>query len=214
MKERPIIFNAEMIWAILGGCKTQTRRVVDCPPDTTAIYWTENDETVPAGKYTGWVVECGAPLRLPRKCPYGQPGDTLWVREAWCRVDGKDYYRADSDSADLKHEKRVRKLCPDLAAAHPDSRWKPSIHMPRWASRFTLEITDIRVERVQDISRDDCRTEGVGLPPSPGDTKFYPDMDELRSQFANLWDSINAKRPGCSWNDNPWCWCISFERVT
>lgn len=213
MSEKGIIFSGPMVQAILDGRKTQTRRVfkvtdplgkkhpVTSPRESIEQFDDGSFHYLSTGGMSG-----------PYPCPYGQPGDGLWVREAWCHVDGQDYYRADFDQADLKHEKRVRKLCPDLAAAYPESRWKSSRHMPRWASRITLEITGIRVERVQDISEADAKAEGVE-PITEMTAAWGPQQTPHWFAFMKLWDSLNDKRPGCSWNDNPWVWCISFKRI-
>lgn len=210
MVERPILFSAPMVRAILDGRKTQTRRVVDCPADTVAVRWVDGRETMPTGSYTGWAVQCGAPLLLPRKCPYGAPGDRLWVRETWGLLDTqpKDgpgratiLYRAtDGERRDLRHQ-----------------LWRPSIHMPRWASRVTLEITDVRVQRLQEISRDDAIAEGLWEDDSagwrwlkPAPTLCYHGPHQA---FGALWDSVNGERSGCSARDNPWVWALTFRRV-
>jgi hypothetical protein len=185
MKERPILFSGPMVQAILDGRKTQTRRVVKPQPE----YWEQTGGYhYPLDKKP----YRGAPVGRVRsideyRCPYGQPGDRLWVRETWHQYAGGEViYRADYG--------------PESYQAGAKG-WRPSIFMPRWASRITLEITGVRVERVQDISADDARAEGVSAP------------DVLpRSKFATLWDSINAKR-GYGWDMNPWCWCVEFKAV-
>ena len=189
MKERPILFKAEMVQAILGGRKTQTRRVVKL--------------SLPDGVQAHQV-------RLDR-CPYGIPGDWLWVRETWVEGpgDGTPYlYRADADT-----DGTVPYLSGGAGGFGGGvsnaniSRWKPSIHMPRWASRITLEVTNVRVERLQRISEDDAMAEGI-----------YPITDSLsncngaRYYFQSLWDSINAKL-GHSWESNPFVWVVEFKRV-
>lgn len=143
MKERPILFSGEMVRAILEGRKTQTRRVIKPQPDSA-----RNSVFVKSGFETKHGYEI--------KCPYGQPGDRLWVRETWglWDTDPKDgperakiFYRAtDENRRDLRYQ-----------------RWRPSIHMPRWASRINLEITNIRIERVQDITEEDAKAEGLFL---------------------------------------------------
>lgn len=192
-KERPILFSGPMVRALLDGRKTQTRRVVKPQPP----------EGVCRCPYAGgWAHEHAdgaCSCRLIR-CPYGWIGDRLWVREAWGLMDtqpsdGPDRatlgYRADGD------------------AAAPNGRhqlWRPSIHMPRWASRITLEITDVRVERLQDISEDDAWAEG--FPDPEGANREYP--DRARYWFRNLWGEINGKG---SWDMNPWVWALTFRRV-
>lgn len=185
MKERPILFSGEMVRAILDGRKTQTRRVIKPQPP----------ESVSEG-YTTYF------------CPYGIPGDRLWVRETFApRLDvdpitelarARHYamYKADGgDPHDPMHW-------------HPYDKWIPSIFMPRWASRITLEITNVRVERVQDISVSECRAEGIPQASFSSQT----DRDaQVHGEFMQLWDSINAKR-GYSWESNPWVWVIEFKR--
>lgn len=191
MKERPILFSGPMVRAILDGTKTQTRRVVK-PQFAADAIPVEMPATDPAG---GWVVPghsgvwwCDAAANPDdvRRCPYGQPGDRLWVREAWARtrVFGAEMvvYREGDNRTDY------------------GGPWKPSIHMPRWASRITLEITSVRVERLQDISEADAIAEGVYTDPAS------PAYDA----YAQLWDEING--PG-SWAANPWVWVLEFRRL-
>lgn len=178
MKERPILFRGEMVRAILSGIKTQTRRVLKPQPS--------------------FVNQCGIPFypdgKGPvdyRDCPYGQPGDRLWVRETWMKPEGGALdYRA-------KWTPRDERKMP----VH--EKWRPSIFMPRWASRITLGITDVRVERLQMITDSDSLAEGAGH-------LYDAEVECPRAGFARLWDSINAKR-GCGWNTNPWVWVVKFE---
>lgn len=178
-----------MVRAILEGRKTQTRRVVKPQPIRDAFQ----------GQHGDVVILGRVPARLrphpenpedPRRavtdpipCPYGAPGDRLWVREAWHLCPKKDKerycYRADG-------------IC--------GAPWKPSIFMPRWACRLELELTAVRVERVQEISADDACEEGI-------------DDDDLPPEciYARLWDSINGKR--APWASNPWVWVLEFRRV-
>lgn len=189
MTEKPILFSAPMVRAILNGTKTQTRRTVKPQPEAAhggEPYWH-------IGGYRAWQYRgVTDPARMgthnPIVCPYGEPGDRLWVREAWysppAPLNDCLGYVADGD--------------------HPHGviyRKRPSIHMPRWASRITLEVTGVRVERLQDISTHDCWAEGI---PSS------PDVNP-RHEYEELWTSING--PG-SWKVNPWVWCIEFRRVT
>ena len=194
MKEHPILFSGEMVRAILDGRKTMTRRVIKPQP-----------VSIPEAKvaHANWIMQ-------NRTCPYGQPGDRLWVRETWkptrasCAIatgiDGPGTYvryRADDSRRTVAHSMKCRG-----ADREP---WHPSIFMPRWASRITLEITEVRVERVQDITEEDAKAEA---PPFPFD--YTP--ASYRSLFRALWDSLNAKR-GYGWAANPWVWVISFKRV-
>lgn len=198
MKERPIIFSAPSVRAILAGRKTMTRRPVKLPEiisepgdaDATSIGWIVHHESGPG--WHGWMTEYPEEGSLPLRCPYG---DRLWVRETWapkaidpeCTVVA---YRATDDAC--------------------NGPWRTSSHMPRWASRITLEITGVRVERLQGISSDDCIAEGIGDP--VGAPLRYGSITEAwnRRAFQQHWESING--PG-SWAENPWVWVLSFKRV-
>lgn len=222
MKEHPILFTDEMVRAILDGRKTQTRRVVKVqPPDhryRLATCMSSTDRKIEGLHH--WVHVVGNDQRDVSqpyfRCPY-VVGDRLWGREA--HVIGGPYpespeifYRA----TDSRRAQDV--ICDDyMLESIP---WRPSIHMARRDSRITLEITDVRVERVQDISEEDAKAEGVE---SLGG-KFFRDylsrstesvdMTHLnaRESFKSLWDSINKKR-GFGWDANPWAWATTFERV-
>lgn len=184
MSDKPILFSAPMIQAILAGTKTQTRRVVK----GLALYWLNNAKFTP--EY----------VALPDNylSPYGFAGDMLWVRETWARVGACDpgflVYRATYPND----------LPPNIENVPPadDVTWKPSIHMRRADSRLTLRVTSVRVERLQEITEADAMAEGW----SP-DTKQPP-----VEWFRALWDDINADR-GYRWLDNAWVWVIGFERV-
>jgi hypothetical protein len=214
MREHPILFNDDMVRAILAGRKTQTRRVIKPQPTKR-----DNLNWVDAGEASF----CNGTHEKAAKCkdnsviksPYGGPGDRLWVREAWCRdyhADGIFGYRADELNPDHKHTLK-------------EIKWTPSIHMPRWASRILLEVTNVRVERVQDISREDVISEGLSsievelrgerLPihKHAFENHKYA-FENHKHAFAKLWDSINGKKPGRSWSANPWVWVIDFESET
>lgn len=204
MKERPILFSAPMVRAILAGTKTQTRRTVKPQPEAAhdgEPYWF-------VGGYRAWTYRSTSDVlrkggkELP--CPYGQAGDRLWVRETWARddEDGALMYRADLGrdmNADAWEQGRLEGV--------PRYRWKPSIHMPRAASRLTLEVTGVRVERLQDISEADALSEGVELwaVGACGD----PDALDATGKFELLWSSINGRE---SWDANPWVWVVEFQR--
>ena len=188
MKTRPILFTAAMVRAVLDGTKTQTRRVIKPQPVERGVVG------------SGYVP-------IPA-CPYGVPGDRLWVRETFRCVwagDGSIEYRADGKV--IRHGITGGKVI----TATP-KKWKPSIFMPRWASRIDLEVVAVRVERVQDITSSDALAEGIqeysGCE-NQHDMEAWDPVDE----FRKLWDSINGKRPGCSWNDNPFVWVVAFKRV-
>ena len=182
VKERPILFSGAMVRAILEGRKTQTRRVVK---PTSGPHSIEKTICTP-GSLAAFI---------RHRCPYGQPGDRLWVRETWGIHDAdpaRAWFRADPGVEDC------------VAKSTAGWKWRPSIHMPRWASRITLRLTDVRVERVQDISVSDCIAEGLGYPTDDR----YAAVDN----FKPLWDSINAAR-GYGWDANPWVWVLVFEPV-
>jgi hypothetical protein len=173
MKDSPILMSGPMAKAILEDRKTMTRRVVKPQPAS----WVQ--------ELSNWYQD-GMP-----ECPYGIPGDRLWVRETFSArrtINGKIHndmpviYRADGGLADAS------------------CGWRPSIFMPRWASRITLEITDVRVERLQEITEEDCISEGLKLL-----------QGGIRSEFAVLWDSINGKT--YPWASNPWVFVIAFRRL-
>jgi len=176
MKERPIIFSSPMVKAILEGRKTQTRRVVrDQPEGMDPCY----------GK--AFRKDFGG-----RRCPYGAPGDFLWVKETFAKP---------------PHEDRI--IYRATAASYEDAteyKWRPSIFMPRTASRIDLEIVNVLVERLQEISEEDAIKEGC------------PEQDWYRvpggpgKWFSSTWDKINGEK--CPWISNPWVWCIEFKRVT
>ncbi len=199
---RSILFSAPMVRAILTGKKTQTRRAMRYQPSSRAVNPPVLDAS--GGRFRPTWQDAGAwpnPGRLI-KCPFGVPGDRLWVRETWSpilRGDGADgwenmiRYAADGCEREvpLEHTGWF-----DARTAHGYHN-RPSIHMPRWASRITLEITGVRVERLQGISDADSHAEGCATAATAA-----------RSHFRNLWESING--PG-SWAANPWVWVIEFR---
>ena len=182
--EHPILFSGEMVRAILEGRKTQTRRVIKPQPDRI-----RESPFVPSGLETIH----GYPLR----CPYGIPGDPLWVRESWKPIHHKTRmeetyvrYRADDGLKSIKHTMKM-----DVP-----TKWRPSIHMPRWASRITLEVVEIHAQQLHNISVLDARAEGIA--PQHGRREV--------EDYIVLWNSINAKR-GLGWDTNPWVWVIEFK---
>lgn len=168
MAERPILFNTAMVRAILAGTKTQTRRVVKHSPAP----WNR--------EHTAWDMT---------RCPYGQPGDRLWVRETWAPLTNGYAYAADP-----------------IWNASPSGRWRPRIHMPRAASRILLEVTGVCAQRLQDISDADAKAEGVAL--TPRTCTMYDGI--WRDAYRDLWESINGK---FSWSRNPWLWVVEFKRI-
>ncbi len=214
MKERPIMFSAPMVRALLNCTKSQTRRVVKPQPLPPVARWVMSDhwwipeaisERVKQQFITTW------PDAL--RCPYGQPGDRLWVREAFALID-KDYkpadlasasalvYRADGLKVPNQRDRDIRRIFADRCRIPLDAiKWRPSIHMPRIASRITLEIVSVRVERLQEISVAGAMAEGVGI---------QCESPMAIMEYSLLWESING--PG-SWDANPWVWVVEFKRV-
>ena len=228
MKERPILFNAPMVRAILDGRKTQARRLA---PITDLNIKTHSDGFVTwgvsftktingsLGSYSGGRVSVDQASRIiaSQFCQYGRPGDRLWVRETWARddEDGAVMFRADcgfgGDADDWQR-------CIDDGA--PRYRWRPSIHMPRNLSRILLEIVSVRVERLNDISEADAIAEGVERVVVGTGWRRYCDPDseeagvppcgDARHSFRSLWWFINGEE---SWNTNPWVWVVEFKLV-
>jgi hypothetical protein len=218
MHERPIILSAPMVRAILAGAKTQTRRFVNPQPISDphyvgGAYIERRPGRTDGGKNRTGVAE---PIeRLGEFCPYGQPGDRLWSREKFRfaydgaadlhyieYADGERLLTPDSDTVAAMLERadwRPRSKTVD-DDQHVTPRWYPSIHMPRGASRITLEVTAVRVERLHCISEDDAFAEGCPLP---------NDMDPI-CWYRNLWEQINGAG---SWAANPWVWVVEFKRV-
>lgn len=215
MKERPILFSGPMVRALLDGSKTQTRRALKVQPTHF------NPVGVPRR-----VVPSGGPSDVIR-CPYGETGDRLWVRETW-QGPLLQEFEVDADPdwhyASHIHQYQNPAHCEYAADGGPKPEytdaddvmrqgWRPSIHMPRWASRITLEITSARVERLQDISEADALAEGIVRQPDGGhglaDTTHYHHTDPRQSYFS-LWEAINGPD---SWAANPWVWAIEFRRL-
>lgn len=204
MTDRPIIFSAPIVQALLAGRKTQTRRVLRNQPAN--VYFNDESSTWFEWWYEGRE-PCGAPTReveRPLKLPYSV-GDRLWVREAHAisaNIDLPVWFR-------LGHE--------EAKAPGPrvDVKWRPSIHMPRWVSRLTLIVDDVRIERLQDISEDDARAEGVrkvaGFFQVEKPNRMVAGCTSARAAYALLWHSLNAKR--APWSSNPWVAAISFRVV-
>jgi len=238
IKERPMLFSAPMVRAILDGSKTQTRRAINPQP----VKWCQG---LSLPKYSATPLSeflLGAPIFA---CPYGKVGDRIWARETFCKVDDSGY----GDHAGIWVDYRAT---PKYKESHPAGwdndphnedalKWKPSIHMPRWASRINLEITAVRVERLNDISEEDAQKEGIkftdygltcfhqGAPQDIGictapdsshqkrpgwhyDKSTHQDQcwHTAKYAFTSLWESINGAG---SWEQNPWVWVIEFKLV-
>jgi len=212
MKERPILFSAPMVRAILDGSKTQTRRVINseflngCEEDGFEVYegkilgpelyepagYDKHGDMIPMPEIYGIYDEDG---EFGMACPYGRPANQLWVRETWGEVEAKDGSKSLVYAADGWK---------DPAGYF---RWKPSIHMYRWASRIQLEIVSVKIERLNDCSYSDAKAEGWN--PKADDGKNPAHLDPL-TWYKNLWNSINGAG---SWDKNPWVWVVEFKRI-
>ena len=216
MKERPILFSGAMVRAILDGRKTVTRRIVRFPrkephtfwgaayPHPSGIGWLFADHPLDAG-----LIAAVSKGRTGTLCPYGAPGDRLWVRETWATLTNngiRTVYRADGEDPrtgwdDVPPERR------------PRMTWRPSIFMRREESRLTLDVVSVRVERLQDITEEDARAEGFSLEPMPARINGEPGqvwVFDPVTWFAKTWDTINADR--ATWLSNPWVWRVEFRR--
>lgn len=211
VKERPILFSAPMVRAILEGRKTQTRRVVKPQPiDGNTKYpgvYPAREYMGPkmTGKWGAYLGESGADFHVS---PYGKPGDRLWVRETWQAVQSWQEYgvwfrdEIDADGA------AIEDVCYRADDPKPDEiGWRPSIFMPRRFSRITLEVTGVRVERLGEITEEDAIAEGSQPILEPPDGGSAPHAEG----FRQLWNSIHG--PG-AWQSNPWVWVIEFKRAT
>lgn len=211
MKEHPILFNGAMVSAILEGRKTVTRRAVKATKahadgfmmlDHGKGWWPYNAFGDFTSDHEG--------MEYPIACPYGQPGDRLWVREAW-QLHEKftdncvAVYKANERNSWTEFHRRfpveVARGC--QAKPFQTHGFRPSIHMPRWASRILLEITNVRIERLQDISTEQIIAEGLSTTLREHDAEV-----DLRRQWRELWEST-----GGDWGGNPWVWCVSFRRI-
>lgn len=221
MIERPILFNAPMVRALRNGCKTQTRRLLKVPHENPLGKW----EVLPWGGPNGGRTRDGKTLPYQNvightrtgeiiACPYGRPGDLLWVRETWMDLQGtgieivtgsQERYAYGADTPPGSYGDDQRK-CYGL-------KWRPSIHMPRSVSRISLEITRVHIERLQDISFADAAAEGLHYSSerldrwSADGSKWHGTPQQA---FRALWEQING--PG-SWDANPWVWALSFARL-
>lgn len=211
MKERPILFSTPMVQAILAGNKTQTRRIVKKAP-TTEI----NHRLITLDNGWNWQVDqqgvvptMHREIDNPMVCPYGQIGDQFWVRESWYQKGtvGRSY--PDDDEYQFFGHKQAAYVADGDAPKDWTVRKRPSIHMPRWASRLQLEITNIRVERLKDISSEDAKAEGF-------DYSTHPSAIEMgyaigaKTNFRITWEQIYGQN---EWNRNPWVWVVEFKVI-
>lgn len=227
-KSRPILMSGPMVMAILEGRKTVTRRVIEPQPHPgkygdRSLIGPDVVGQLGTGDYHVWTPRSGdqrgstIPLtkscmyRLWDACPYGASGDQLWVREA-LRGGRQSFLRYDADDAFVEPVESPRRRAWARRWRKDFEEKVPSIHMPRWASRITLEVTGVRVERLQDISEEDAKAEGAE-PKRPAGAAVVVDAPVVLSHvvgFRELWCSISGAD---SWDANPWVWAISFERV-
>lgn len=229
MKDHPLLFSAPMVRANLDGRKTNTRRILKPQPPEWATFCQQPTmlnvlhEWVPSGLWTWSEIEQDPPRELRRwpldaegehywLKPRFSVGDRLWVREAWAPLSAlthndpgpqaladRGFYRADNGTVEGEI-----------------SRWRPSIHMPRWASRLTLIVTGVKIERLQDISEDDAIAEGVERDSDGWRDYLMPHTQCCASatkSFETLWDSINGHKKQVSWNDNPWVVAYTYEPI-
>lgn len=228
MTERPILFSGPMVRALLDGRKTQTRRIVkpqpsDYRPETIAPQQLRGEppkhdrpyfDAYNGGPHWCWWDQYDRQGRDWIKCPYGVPGDTLWVRETWGLNDWKHGGRnpiPKTRPGDLYADALTYRATEDDPEILQEMPFRPSIHMPRWASRLTLTITEVRVERLQDISEADAMAEGAA--PCANGVWFdrSPALagSDARGAYYCLWESINRKK--APWAANPWVWAVTFE---
>jgi hypothetical protein len=213
MKERPILFSGAMVRAILSGAKTQTRRIVKPQPTKTSgthrgypLPLMANDWAWPHPRTSAATTisnRPNGPLGWEIHCPYGQPGDRLWVREAW----SIDPHPGPNYSGGLRSPDGGEVMYRATDGWH--GPWRPSIHMPHWASRLTLEITGVRVERLKEIGAADAMEEGVAVHADHYNKPIGHPCSPVMA-YRDLWEYING--PG-SWDANPWVWVVEFRRI-
>ncbi|EIV3800693.1 TPA: hypothetical protein QH252_004344 [Klebsiella aerogenes] len=231
MTERGMIFNGEMVRAILNGRKTQTRRIVNWHGLNEGLNLKFSG--LKAREYpNGWVIESDSRSSSewrckPTLCPFGSVGDRIWVRETFSCIGNEDGHPVDA-KGNLCTREEAQRIYRASAIQKPNNyglwsspdgfdfegAWTPSIHMPRWASRILLEITEVRVERLREISQADAEAEGVGKLKKGFWKNYQPGWTEFqltaRGSFATLWKSIYGDE---SWYADPWVWVIEFKRI-
>jgi hypothetical protein len=220
-RTRSLIARPHEVRAMLAGRQTMFRRPIRHPGDFLGGGGKSNREEWDDPRCWGWedpenpshfivLAREPEPGDVPVRCPFGRPGDRLWLKETWAP-------RADVDPAQEPEKARHYCLYRADGSDHPrfgahwhdfGDRWRPASTMPRWASRLTLEIAEVRVERLAEISEADAIAEGCS-----SNWKASENMETARQHFARLWDAHYGKRPGCSWADNPWLWCVRAKRA-
>ncbi|HAU2966545.1 TPA: hypothetical protein JC740_000604 [Salmonella enterica subsp. diarizonae] len=222
MKERGMIFNGEMVQAILEGRKAQTRRPFNWRRQP-AMEMAERDD----GSLWPWAEDCERGGDIWFACPFGEVGDRVWVRETWQAIhdDVDEFGHVEERTYAPSIPKEKDRYWHTVYAEHfgDESRedrgfpWRPAIHMPRWASRITLEITDVRVERLHSISERDALREGLFQLPASGRYCLQPGMQyfgmashSAKEVYSWLWASVYGEE---SWAANPWVWVIEFKRI-
>lgn len=222
MRERPILFQGDMVRAILAGTKTQTRRLAKFKPLDPGLNLRFSGLSVER-RGDAWLLSsrgaggCWNDRTEPLRCPYGASGDRLWVREAFMH-EPADYCWEASVSIPCRPASTVYRA--DVQGDSAGAGWKPSIHMPRALSRLTLEVTGVRVERLQEISEADAMAEGVERTVTGDGWRRYADeASELAglapcasacASYRALWEQINGAG---SWEANPWVWVVEFRRL-
>ncbi|MCY1047579.1 hypothetical protein OV208_40140 [Corallococcus sp. bb12-1] len=233
VRERPILFSADMVRALLDGRKTVTRRLLKPQPAPNAPHdggtvWEfrpDNGLHVPCGTVGHLTVA----EKMGLRCPYGQPGERLWVKEAWRPCVAHSHGMDACDCGDVSITYRADGAERFFADRDVPNEWTmpraaergnvTPLFMPRWASRLTLEVGSVRVERLHDITEEDAQAEGVERhPESCGWLNYEPSPPfesvsyhlTARESFASLWRSLNGPE---SWDANPWCWRVEFRRV-
>ncbi|GLY59315.1 phage-like protein [Pectobacterium carotovorum subsp. carotovorum] len=219
MKEHPIIFNAEMVRAILDGRKTQTRRIIKPQPFDRSQYRRDHQIEIISGRAENgdevdglYAYTKSTGGTWDAKCPFGQPGDRLWVRETYSPdfanyyPNNRFWYASDNDrKSDIEVVDGVRGIYSPESDVHVPFRWRPSIHMPRYASRILLEITDVRVEKLKHILRDGIIAEGYPAERAIDGGDYDPFL-----WYRDLWESLYGDG---SWQKNPWVWVIEFKQI-
>lgn len=247
MKERPILFSAPMVKALLEGRKTMTRRIVKPEPVRSLERTEAISETFEIHRARGWRwkdtyvsddLPGGLSAGIWERSPYGEPGDRLWAKETWwhhgqwrLNWNGKpndwhwDGWQPKNENAHLDDLRRFDRPDAGIVSTKDNReagamvwRLRPSLYLPRWASRITLEVTDVRVERLQDITADDAVAEGIAREPNQCGCEFCSRTSQMCpatatgviEEFRDLWVGINGVE---SWASNPWVWVVSFKRV-